>query len=58
MSIVEHTGDSSIVSSRICSREFLQLGLEFTSDREEFFVEMYILLSLVLLGSCIRGAKV
>ena len=55
--IANHTGESDIVSSSICPREFLHIGLSFTSDREEFLVEICILLSLVLFGPCGRGAK-
>ena len=51
MRIVNHTGESSIVSIRRDSRVFLQLGLKFTSIREEFHVDMYIFLSLVLFGT-------
>ena len=56
--IVKHTGWSAIVSSRICPRVFLHLGLKFPSDREDFLVEIYILLSLVLFGPYRRGEKV
>ena len=42
--IVKHTGWSAIVSSRICPRVFLHLGLKFPSDREDFLVGMCILL--------------
>ena len=58
VNIVNHTGDSVIVSSRICPRLFLHIGPKFPSDREGFFVEIFILLSLVLLGKCGKGAKV
>ena len=47
-SILNQTGDSFIVYSRISPRIFIQLGLKLLSDREDFLVEMYILLSLVL----------
>ena len=58
MRIVNHTGDSSIVSIRICTRVFIHIGLKFISDREDFLVEIYILLSLVLFGKFVRGEKV
>ena len=48
MIIVNHNGDSAIVSSRICSRVFLLLGLKFLSDMEDFLFGMCILLSLVI----------
>ena len=51
VSTVKHTVESSIVSSRICPRVFTYLGLKFPSDKEDFFVEIYILLSLVIFGS-------
>ena len=57
MIIVNHAGDSAIVASRICPRVFLHLGLKFCSSREDFLVEMYILLSLVISGTCGRGEK-
>ena len=53
--IVKHSGESSIVSSKRFPRVFLQLGLKFLSDKEYFHVEIYILLSLVLFGPCVRG---
>ena len=56
--IIKHTEESSIVFSRIFPILFLRLGLKFISDREYFLVEMCILLSLVIFGSCGRGAKV
>ena len=56
--IVNHTGESTIVYSRRCSRVFIHLGLKFTSDMEDLLVDMCILLSLVLFGPCRRGAKV
>ena len=56
-SIVNRTEDSEIFSSRIFLRAFFQLGLKFPSDREELLVEMYILLSLELFGTCGRGEK-
>ena len=40
--IVNHTGESDIVSSRRCPRVFFQIGLAFTYDREYLLVEMYI----------------
>ena len=45
------------MSSRRCPKVFLHIGLKFTFDREELFVEMCILLSLIILGPCVRGAK-
>ena len=42
----------------ICPRVFLHLGLDFTSDGEDFLVEMCILLSLEIFGPCRIGAKV
>ena len=56
--IVYQYGESAIVSSSICTRVFLKLELGFSSDREEFLFEMYILLSLVLFGPWGRGEKV
>ena len=47
-----------MVSSRTLPRVFILLGLKFTSDREDFIVEMCILLSLVIFGPCGRGKKV
>ena len=58
VSILNHTGESSIVSIRICPRVFLHLVMKFPSDREELLVEMYILLSLAIFGPCGRGKKV
>ena len=55
VNIVNHTKESSIVSSRIYTRVFLYIGLQFPSDREDFLVEMCILLILVLLGPCGKG---
>ena len=55
--IVNHSGYSTIVSSRICTRLFLHIGLKSPSDREDSLVEMCILLSLVLFGPCGRGEK-
>ena len=52
MNIVNHTGESAIVSSRGCSRVFIQFSLIFTSDREDCLVEMCILLSLVFSDPC------
>ena len=43
--------------SRIFPRVFLHIKLKFTFDGEELFVEMCILLSLIILGPCVRGAK-
>ena len=56
--IVKNTGESAIVSSWILPRVFLHIGLKFTYNREELFVEMCILLSLVILGPCVRVSKV
>ena len=50
MIIVNHTKESSMVSSRICPRVFLHIGLKFPYDREDCHVEMYIFPRLVLLG--------
>ena len=58
VSILKHIGESDILYSRICTRVFIHLGLKFTSDREDFLVEMCILLSLVVFGPCGRGEKV
>ena len=58
VSIVNHTRESSIVSSKIYPRVFIQIGLKFTSDRGDFLVGMDILLSLVLFGPCGRREKV
>ena len=57
VSIVKNTGESDMVSSRICPRLFLHIGLKFTSDREYFLVEMCILWSLVIFRPCGRVAK-
>ena len=57
VSIVKHTGESVIVSSRRCTRLFPQIGLEFPSDREDFHVKMYILLILMIFGPCVRREK-
>ena len=57
MSIVKHTGESVIVSSRRCPRKILHIGLKTPSGREDFLVEVYIFLSLVLLGAHGRGEK-
>ena len=56
--IVNHTGESYIVSSRRCPIIFLRIGLKVHSDREDSLVEICILLILVLLGPCGRGEKV
>ena len=56
--IVNNTGESAILSSRIFPRVFLHIGLRFTSDREEFLVEMFILLSQALFCTYVMGAKV
>ena len=55
--IVNNTRESATVSSRIRPRVFLQIGIKFPSDREDFYFGMYIFLSLVLLGPVGRGAK-
>ena len=57
VSTVNHTGDSTIYSIRICTISFLQIELEFTSDREDLLVEICILLSLVIFGTRRRGEK-
>ena len=54
---VNYTRESSIVSILICPRLFIQIGLEFTFDREDFLVEMHIFLSLLLFGTCGGGEK-
>ena len=46
------------MSSRICTPLFIHIGLKFPFDREDFLVEIYILLSLVLFGPYGRGEKV
>ena len=46
------------MSSRRFPRVFIQLGMKFTSGREDFLVEMCILKSLICFGPCRRGAKV
>ena len=53
--IVNHIRESAIVSSRISPIVFLQIRLKFTSDRDGFLVEVYILLTLVLFKPCERG---
>ena len=50
--ILKHTGESYIVSSRRCTRLFLQIGMEFPSGRGDFLVEMCIF------RPCQRGSKV
>ena len=55
---LNHTEEAAIVSTRICTIVFLQVGQIFISDREDFHVEIYILISLVLFGPCGRGEKV
>ena len=47
---VNHTGKSTIDFIRICPRVFIYLGLRFTSDKEDLFFEIRILLSLVIFG--------
>ena len=54
---INHTGESDIVYSRRCSSLFIQIGLEFPSDRENFLVEIYIFLSLVIFRSRGIGSK-
>ena len=39
VSIVKHTKNSAILSSRRCPIVFLYIGMKFTSDREDFIVE-------------------
>ena len=56
--IVNHTGESDIVSISIFPRVFLLLVLKSPSDRTDLLVEMCILLSLVVFRPCGRGAKV
>ena len=55
---VNHTGYSAIVSITVCSRVFIHIRLKFTSDREDFLAEIYIMLSLVIFGPCRRVKKV
>ena len=55
--IVKNTGKSAIVSSRRCTRVFLHIGLKFTSNKEDFLVDMCILLNLILFRPCGRGSK-
>ena len=55
--ILKHTGDSYIVSNRRRPGLFLRFELKFPSYREYFLVRIFILLSLVILGPCGRGAK-
>ena len=57
-STVNHNGESTIESSRICPRLVLQIGLDFTSNKVRFLVEMRILLSLVLFRPCRRAETV
>ena len=52
---VNYTGESAMESSRRCPRVFLQLLLKFTSDREDFLVEIFIMLILVVFGTRGRG---
>ena len=56
--IVKNTGELAIVSSERFPRVFLHIGLKFTYNREDFLVEICILLSLVILGTYVRGEKV
>ena len=44
---LKYAGEPDKVSSRICPRLFTHIEMKFTSDRKDFLVEMYILLSLV-----------
>ena len=53
--IWNHTVESDIVSSKIYPIECIHLGLNFTSDKEDFLVEMCIFLSLAIFGPCWRG---
>ena len=55
---VNHNGESTIESRRICPILILQIGLDFTSNKVNFFVEICILLSLVLFRPCRRGETV
>ena len=48
--IVKHTGESSTVYSSRRPIVFIHLGLKFTFDKEDFHVERYILLILVIFG--------
>ena len=54
---VKHTVELDILSSKRFSIVFIYLGLVFTSNREDFLVEIYILLRLVLFTPCGRGSK-
>ena len=55
--IVKRARESAIVSSRRVPRVFLPLGLKFSSDRENFHVEMYIFSSLVFKVHVEEGQK-
>ena len=57
-SIVNHTRDSAIMLSRIYQRVFINVGLKFTSDRENILVEKCIFKCLVIYSPCGRVAKV
>ena len=58
VSTTYHTMEWTIKSSRRCTRVFLLLWLKFTYDKRDFLHEVSILLSLVILGTCGRGATV
>ena len=55
LSIVKHTGESAIVCSRTCPILYVYIGMKVTSDREDFHVEMYIMIILVLFKPYGRG---
>ena len=55
VSTADLTGYSSIGPSRICPREFLQIGIKCPSDMGALILGVCILLSLVIFGPCGRG---
>ena len=58
VTIVNNTLESDIVSRKRFPRVFLRLGLKFPSYREDFLVEKFILLSLVIFDPYRRVEKV
>ena len=58
VSILNHIGGSYIVYSRSFPRLFIHLGLKIISNKEDFLVEMCVLLSLFISGPCGQGSKV
>ena len=56
--IVNNTREPDMVSRWRCPRVFFHIGMKFTSDREDSFVEMSTFKCLVILWPCVRGAKV